>query len=575
VTRPADALARSVARWADERCDGTAFTALSYLGRECRATHLTYRELHRTAGALADRIRSVTAPGDRVAILCEHGLDYVVAFLACLYSARIAVPLFPVAARRNADRLAAVLADAEPALVLVSPGAETRTRDSGVATGRILPVSITDRTAGCILDPAGPQPAYLQYTSGSTRTPAGVEVTHANLAAALDHMRSGLPAARSKPVVTWLPFFHDMGLVLALALPLYTGVPAVTLPPADFAKRPIRWLRACADYRAGTTASPNFGLSLAVSGTTADERAGLDLSALDLLLNGAEPIRAESLTAFTNTFAPYGFRHRAHTPGYGLAEATLPVSYGAQDVDPVTAEFDRAELAAGHAVVATTGRAGVTLVGCGAPARQAVRVVDPVHGAELGDGEMGEIWVAGPNIGAGYFRRPRASAATFGATLPGSTERWLRTGDLGFVHAGQLFIAGRLGDTIVIDGRNHHPADIEATAAGCSPGLRTGHVAAFGIDDGDRETLIVVAELDAGVADPGGVAGRIRAAVAAAHDIAPADVVLVARGQIPKTSSGKLRRGECRTRYRGGGLRRVAGPALDGPHRDRLDPADR
>ncbi|WP_216896524.1 fatty acyl-AMP ligase [Nocardia alni] len=554
---PVDALAAAVARHAAARPHEVAFTALSYSGRTCTPSSLTFGELHSAAGSLAERLGATTNPGDRIAILCEHGLDYVVGFLACLYAARIAVPLFPVDTRRNTDRLAAVLGDADPVLSLVSPQHETRTAETGFALGRIMPVSIRTTSRAVAPTPVTGHPAYLQYTSGSTKSPAGVEVTHANLAAALNQLRAGMPAVRHKPMVNWLPFFHDMGLVFTLSLPLYTGVRAITLPPGEFAKRPIRWLRACGDYGAGATASPNFGLTLAVSGTSADERAELDLSEIDLLLNGSEPVRAEALAIFTKTFAPHGFRHAAHTAGYGLAEATLPVTFGVADLPPTAVEFDRTHLAAGRTVLAQA-PGGIALVGCGSAAGQQVCLVHPTRGVEVGRGEVGEIWVRGPNVCAGYFRKPRDTADTFGARLPGRSGTWLRTGDLGFFHDGQLYIAGRLKDMIVVAGRNHYPADIEATAGDAAPELRTGHLAAFGVDDGARETLVLVAELDDPLADPDEVGRRIRSAITSAHDIVPAEVVLVERGQIPKTSSGKIRRGDCRARYRTDELIRIA-----------------
>ncbi|WP_067676542.1 fatty acyl-AMP ligase [Nocardia miyunensis] len=550
-----DALAAAVAGWAAKRPDAPAFTALSYPGRECRSHSLTFGGLHSAAGVLAGKVRADTEPGDRVAILCDHGLNYVAAFLACLYTSRVAVPLFPVPGHRNTDRLAAVLDDARPTLSLVDPGNEIRTAGGGFAVGKVLPVSTEPADAAVPPQPITEHPAYLQYTSGSTKTPAGVEVSHANLAAALEQLRTGMPVVNDKPVVTWLPFFHDMGLVFAMSLPLYTGVHAITLPPAEFAKRPIRWLRACGDYRAGATASPNFGLAHAVSATTPQERADLDLSELELVLNGAEPIRAEVLTTFTKTFAPQGFRHSAHTAGYGLAEATLPVAFGAPGEPPAIAEFDRAALTDGRAILAEPGH-GVRLVGCGVPADQHIRLVDR-SGTPVAAGEVGEIWVRGPNVCAGYFGKPDETAETFGARSPGEPENWLRTGDLGFLHDRQLYIAGRLKDMILIAGRNHYPADIETTAADSAPEIRAGHITAFGVDDGIEETLILVAELNERPGDTAEVVRRIRSAVTAAHDIAPAEVVLVERGQIPKTSSGKLRRGECRIRYRRDELVRV------------------
>ncbi|MEU2172966.1 fatty acyl-AMP ligase [Nocardia sp. NPDC019219] len=598
-------LATSVAAWAATRPDEPACTELRFRVREREPVTLTYAGLHAAAGALAARLRQESAPGDRVGILCAHGIDYAVAFLACLYSNRVAVPLFPAAGTRNRDRLQAVLADARPTLGLISAHDEITAPVLGPALGRVLTVASasfvpeqdsaemisaypgaattgTAQYAGSlktrfgtqagasdaaapVIDPVSDELAYLQYTSGSTKSPAGVRVTHENLATALTQLGHAVSGAADRPILTWLPFFHDMGLILGLALPLFLGVHGITLAPAEFVKRPARWLRAIADYRAGTTGCPNFGLKLAVTGTTPAERAGLDLSGLDIVLNGSEPVRADVLEAFTETFGPYGFRHHAHTPGFGLAEATLTVTVCDQHAAPVWHRFDRAALAEGRAVAlpeTVEAGDGVPLVGCGAPVGQELRIIDPMAGTVLPAGRVGEIWVAGDNICDGYFGRPDATAEIFGAAVPGSGARWLRTGDLGFQHEGQLYIAGRRKDVIVVDGRNHYPADIEATVQACAPEVRSGHVTAFGHDDGLREDLVVVAELvTARGREPielFALARRIRTAVASAHEVMPGAVLLVEAGRIPKTSSGKLRRGECRARYLAGTLSPVA-----------------
>ncbi len=584
---PADTLPARLARWARVRPDTTAYTALEFRGHERLSHTLDYARLHGAAEATARRLRNHSDPGDRVAILCEHGLDYVVAFLGCLYSGRVAVPLLPITGARNTERVDRVLADARPSIALVSPGDTVTKAAVESAVRQVLsPESRASYGGAGAVGPAGDgsagegrtarktDVAYLQYTSGSTKAPAGVRITHANLTAALGQLREAVPVAVERPIVTWLPFFHDMGLVIGLALPLYCGVPGVTMAPLDFAKRPIRWLRACSEHRAGLTGSPNFGLALAVSATTDAERSGLDLSALDVVLNGAEPVRAEALTEFTRVYAPHGFRHRAHTPGYGLAEATLSVTIAAPSTEPVAHHFDRAALGRGVAVPVADhpdngssadgfggdsgggGAAGsLLLVGCGAPVGQRVAVID-ARSRAVPDGRVGEIWVSGPNVGGGYHLDPVASAATFGAERADeATGGWLRTGDLGFLFDGQLYIAGRAKDLIVVDGRNHYPSDIESTATAATPHLRAGHLTAFGHDDGAREDLVIVAEVVADLpaeVDPVDLARRVRSAVAAAHEVMPAAVVLVAPGRIPRTSSGKVRRGDCHTLFADG-----------------------
>nr|WP_232541942.1 fatty acyl-AMP ligase [Nocardia bovistercoris] len=536
------------------RPDDPAFTALRYRGAACSPHTLSYARLHGAASALARRLCAESQVGDRVAILCEQGLDYVIAFLACLYSGRVAVPLPQVTGARSTERIDSALADAGPRLLLVS-AADSVTADA--LAGHASAILSPDPDAHAERpDIETTDLAYLQYTSGSTKSPAGVRITHGNLIAGLTQLHAAVPVG-DRPIVTWLPFFHDMGLVLGLSLPLFRGVHGVTLSPQDFVKRPIRWPRACSDYRAGITASPNFGLSLVVSGTSEQERAGLDLSGLDAILNGAEHVRADALNDFTHTFTPHGFRHRAHTPGYGLAEATLAVTIADLEADPVTRRFDRTALNAGEAVPADT---GITLVACGFPVGQRVAVVDPERRVELPEGAVGEIWVSGPNVGAGYHGNPSASADTFGAVLTGDDGHWLRTGDLGFRHETGLYVTGRRKDLIVVDGRNHYPADIEATAVAAGAHLRAGYLTAFGHDDGVRESLVIVAELHNAdeAADAAAIAVCVRSAVADVHAVMPESVVMVAPGAIPRTSSGKVRRADCRALFDAGRLPALA-----------------
>ncbi|MFC8531152.1 fatty acyl-AMP ligase [Nocardia sp. NPDC057227] len=519
-----------LARWARERPDAPAYTALRYPapgspdGTDYIPHTLTYAELSSAVASLAREISARTAPGDRVALLTGHGMGYVLAFLACLAAHRIAVPLFPVG--RHPERLTGIFADATPTLGLIDPGDEV----SATPAGNVLVVD-PSRTVERTELPAGNAPAYLQYTSGSTGTPTGIRVEAGNLTAALEQLRTAIPASGTKPIVGWLPFFHDMGLVLTLALPIWSGVPGITLAPVDFVKRPVRWLRACSDFGAGTTGAPDFALALTAATTTERQVTQLDLTAMDAVLNGAEPVRAATLRTFTDTFAPAGFRHRAHAPGYGLAEATLTVTLTPQDREPTVLEFDRAALTTGRALPAGTEPA-VTLVGCGPPAGQRIRIVDRQHGTASNPGAVGEIHVSGPNV------------------CITDSEHWLHTGDLGFEHNGELYVTGRAKDLVILDGRNHHPADLEHTVTAAATEIRL--VAAFGHDDGARESLVIVAETPDADTE---VAGKIRSAVIRTHEVVPSTVLLVPPGEIPRTSSGKVRRGECRARFAAGELR--------------------
>ncbi|WP_084505227.1 fatty acyl-AMP ligase [Nocardia harenae] len=524
-----ESLVDRLARWARERPDAPAYTALGYPapgsrdGTDYIPHTLTYAELSAAVAGLARDIRARTAPGARIALLTGHGHGYVLAFLACLAADRLAVPLFPVG--RHPERLTGIFADATPQLTLIDPGDEI----SAQFAGSVLAIE-PNRTADSPELPKGKAPAYLQYTSGSTGAPTGIRVESANLTAALEQLRAVIPAARHKPIVGWLPFFHDMGLVLTLALPIWSGVHGITLAPVDFVKRPIRWLRACSDFGAGTTGAPDFALALTTATTTKRQVTELNLTSLDAILNGAEPIRAATLRAFTETFTPAGFRHRAHAPGYGLAEATLTVTLTPQDREPTFLDLDRAALSTGYARPASTEPA-VTLVGCGPPAGQRIRIVDPENGRPLTANQVGEIQVSGPNVCA-----PDA-------------ENWLHTGDLGFEHHGELYIVGRAKDLVVLDGRNHHPADLEQTAATAAPNIRL--VAAFGHDDGHRESLVIVAETPSVDIE---TTTRIRSAITRVHEVVPRTVLLVPPGEIPRTSSGKIRRGECRKRFAAGEL---------------------
>ncbi|MFD9945970.1 fatty acyl-AMP ligase [Nonomuraea sp. NPDC059023] len=531
-------LIRRVARWAREIPDAPAYTFVDHLGDGAWHT-LTWRQVDRRARALAVRVRELAGPGDRVAILAPQGLDYVVAMIATLYAGVVAVPLFAPDLPGHAERLARAYTDAEPALVLTTTPALPGVR-AFVDGGAVLAVdTVSDLLADEWDEVAlGPDDlAYLQYTSGSTRQPTGVEITHGNVEAnALQLWEAFDAKPRSSVAALWLPLFHDMGLIATIALPIVGGNQVAFMDPVAFVMHPVRWLRLLSEFDDVYTGGPNFAYEYTAARVSEADKDGLDLSGVRVMLNGAEPVRPGTGAAFHAAFARCGLRPQAHTPAYGLAEATVFVSaVGCDEVAKVT-EFDREALGEGRAVAYTSG-AKSTLVSCGRPTGQRVRVDAP-------DGHVGEIRVQGPNVARAYWRDPERSAEVFGSG-------WLRTGDLGVIHEGELYVTGRIKDLIIVDGRNHYPQDIEATVQEACEAVRRDHVAAFAVPGELGERVVVVAErsrrgLEADLSE---VARLVRAAVARKHDLAVHDVVLAAAGAVPRTSSGKIARRACLQAY--------------------------
>lgn len=603
----ADALDRWVAMFPDR----VAHTFLDHLGPDPDARHsYTWAELDTWTRATAAALTHLTGPGGRVAILCPSGPEYVVAVLAALRAGVVAVPLFTPDLRGHADRLAGVLTDCRPDVVVT-----TAARHDAVhafLTGLGLPVP----AVLCADDLAGPagsgtaarfrQPAidpddlaYLQYTSGSTRTPTGVALTHRNLAVNAYQM---IDLRRIDPLrttaVSWLPPYHDMGLMLGITAPALIGAHAVVMDPMAFILRPLRWLQALAEHPETVTAAPNFAYDLTTRRVGPEQRAGLDLSRVRTLVNGAEPVLPGTVRRFADAFGPCGLSPAAMAPSYGLAEATVLVATTPAGEEPFVLTVDAQALESGrlHPVpelVPGEPDVGVrTLVGSGRPAGQRVAIVDPESLRRLGPDEVGEIWVQGGNVATGYWNRPGESVATFGVRTapaagipgaeggpgaesgsdgtddPGAAQGWLRTGDLGVLYGGQLLVTGRLKDLIVIDGRNLYPQDLEQTVQEAHPAIAFNRLAAFAVPLSGGEGIVVVGERDRNSAgDPGRVAEvdqAVRAAVARRHAVSLHDFVLVEPDSIARTSSGKIARTAVRAAYLGGGLARVTGDAGDG-----------
>ncbi|MFK0113048.1 fatty acyl-AMP ligase [Streptomyces sp. NPDC091217] len=573
-----DTLPALLAHWAHHTPGRPAFIFAGYRSTGLRASHhtLTWHRLDQRTRAIAARLTDSVAPGDRVALLVPQGLDYVVAFLAALTAGTVAVPLFTPDLPGHADRLAGVLADAQPSAVLTTSGAADAVRaflyTHGLRTQLIVTDLVLDDRADARRQPApdAQTTAYLQYTSGSTRFPTGVEISHTNVVA---NARQALTAygADTAPVtmVGWLPLYHDMGLVLSVAAPVVRGLRSVLMDPLAFLQRPARWLCLLSEHPNALSAAPNFAYDYCAAAVTDQDKTGLRLDRVAVLANGSEPVRPETADRFHAAFAGHGLPADVHCPSYGLAEATVFVSAHPPGRPVRRFVLDREALAAGKALpVAPDDPGAVVLVSCGEPVGQSVRIVDPATATVLPAGQVGEIWVQGPNIGRGYVNLGSQTRETFQALLADAPGHWLRTGDLGTVIEGQLVVTGRLKDLIIVDGRNHYPQDVEATAQAAHRSLRPDRLAAFAVPAHAEDTIaaeraVIVAEhvrgLDPTPHDLAEVAKAVRATVSARHGLRLADVLLVPPGTVPRTSSGKVSRALTRARYLDGTYHRPEG----------------
>lgn len=547
--------------------DALAYTLLA--DGDKQETHLTYHELDRQARAIAGRLQSELRPGERAILIYPTSAEFLAAFFGCLYAGVIAVPVVEPVKAGHLLRIKSIVEDAQARMILTTSQLLPRFDTWAEASPdlRSFRWLATDTVEPAWADPwrmpalERDTVAFLQYTSGSTGAPRGVMVTHGNLVGNCEMLIQALQVGRDTVGVSWLPLFHDMGLISKVVLTAYVGSRSVLMPPAAFLQRPMRWLKAISRYRGYYSAGPDFAYALAARKATPAACEGLDLSSWRVAANGAEPVRPATIQAFVEAFAPYGFRPEAMRPCYGLAEATLVVSFS-REQRPAFYQVEAAEFEKKRLAPAVDGQAALTLVGCGRTSLggQSVRIVHPETQQACAPGEVGEIWVAGENVAAGYWQQPELSAATFQARIAGTGEGpFMRTGDLGFYHDDQLYIAGRIKDLIIIDGSNHYPQDLELTVEGAHPAVRPGCAAAFSVDRDGQERLVVVAELEQrgasnGALDPSQVAQAIRQSLAAEHGVRLDDVVFIKPRSLPKTSSGKLQRRACRAAYLSGAL---------------------
>jgi amino acid adenylation domain-containing protein len=567
-------LVDAVTALAEQRPDEQSLTFLGRDGSERES--LRRGDVDRRARAVAAYLQERVRPGDRVLVVQPPGLDYVLSFLGCLYAGAVAVTTYPRVLAHGGRRLAALVDDAAPALALTSGEATVAARrladSSSGAASRLAWTDAAEITA----DPAdwrrptldGGDLAFLQYTSGTTSAPKGVMVTHGNLVhnSGLLSGRLGTADPAGTVMVSWLPPYHDMGLIGGIVHPLHTGFPAVLMAPATFAADPLRWLEAISRYRGTNAFAPTFALDLCVDRIEPDQRAGLDLSSWRNLTVGAEPLRAATIERFTRAFAPHGLRPGTVGAGYGLAESTLGVSADAAGHGTSTISVSAAALAEGRVEVTDATAADEdarALVVCGTSLddAQTVAVVDPETRRPCPPGTVGEIWVAGPSVAAGYWGDDERTEETFGAHTADGAGPFLRTGDLGFTELGAdgVVVCGRRKDLLIVRGRNLYPQDVELAVGRAHPAVRRNLCAASAVEVGGEERLLVTTEIDrdAPDADPGAIVAAIRAAVADEFEVDVHAVVLLRAGGLPRTSSGKIQRSACARGFRDGSMREL------------------
>ena len=543
--------------------------ALVYLidGEDHEAV-ITYRELDRQSRAFAATLQKITQPGDRALLLYPSGLEFIVAFLGCIYAGVVAVPTIVPHLKRATPRFRAMLADAHATVACTQLELSDKLQALFVEYPEFhdLKWIVSEQIeSGAESDwkPVDIKPdelSFLQYTSGSTSTPKGAMITHFSLMETIRDLQVGAGVDERSKLTSWLPIFHDLGLISCLLVPLYVGCPCYFMAPIAFLEKPYRWLRAASKHKVSHTIAPNFAFDLCVQKISDEEKATLDLHLLRYLGNAAEPVRLETMQKFSEAFAPYGFNPDVFAPAYGLAEATVKVSgrpyegklsYCTLDIDAL----------AKHKLVflPQDDPKGYISVGCGWSANGAdIRIVDSQTRQQCADDEVGEIWVKSKNNARGYWERPEETEATFHAyLLPSNEGPFLRTGDLGFIYNGQLHITGRIKDLVILQGRNFYPQDIELTIEKCHPAMQAGFGAAFAVEEGQVDHLVVVQEVKREYRksdDFEGIANAIRMAVAKNHGLRVQAVALIMPSTIPKTTSGKIQRNATRELFLGGKL---------------------
>ncbi|WP_123029413.1 AMP-binding protein [Mycolicibacterium stellerae] len=558
--------------------DATAYTFMDYdVDPNGFAESLTWAELLRAAECLADELTTCGSAGDRAAIVAPQGLGYVISFFGAIQAGFIAVPLSVPQYGVHDERVSSVLQDCAPTVILTTSAAVDAVTPYAQDHGRNAAPVVVDVDSLDLASPrgsgAGKVPvntaAYLQYTSGSTRSPAGVVVTHKNVIVNVEQALAdyfGESIREDTTFVSWLPLYHDMGLIKGICTPLVCGREGVLMSPMAFLQRPARWIQLLATHPGCFSAAPNFAFELAARRTSDEDMAGLDLGDVHAICSGAERVHAATFKRFTDRFAQFNLKQSTLRPSYGLAEATVYVATSNNGQPPSVARFDYEKLSSGHAKRCENELVGSTdLIGHGSVRSTMMRIVDPASGTENPAGKVGEIWVHGDNVAKGYWKKPSETQRVFGARLvnssPGTPEApWLRTGDLGVISEGELFIIGRIKDLLIVDGSNHYPDDIESTITEISKGRS----AAISITEDQTEKLVAIVEVKKRAESDEEFGTRLRtlkreltSAISNVHRLRVTDLVFVPPGSLPITTSGKVRRSTCAELYKRNEFERV------------------
>ena len=561
-TPPMTNLVEQLNYWVETKSDNLAFAFMS--DGENVSQEWSFSKLTQRAESVAAELQNRKLKGQRILLLYPPCLEFIEAFFGCQFAGAIPVPAFPPRKSRNGGRIDLIAQDADAKLVFTNRETITRMenmldeteclKEIPILASEEIPDGLSDEYK--TIDIQKSDIGLLQYTSGSTGSPKGVILTHGNLIENCKMITHAFQIFQQGSGISWLPTYHDMGLVGGILNPLFIGRSSHLMPPLTFLAKPSRWLHAISKMKGTIAGGPNFAYQLCVDKVDAEDMEGLDLSSWEVAFNGAEPVRSRTLQAFNEKFAPVGFNPTAHYPCYGMAETTLLVTGGHKQQPPIIRSFDKNKLDQ-YSAIPSDDQDARELVGCGhVQPDEEIVIVDPNTNERLGENSIGEIWVQGSSVGNGYWEKPEESQISFAASYNGSDQKFLKTGDLGFFSEGQLFVTGRLKDLIIVRGVNRYPQDIESTVENSSEKLQSSGTAAFAVDIEGHERLVIVSEIERSrEKDWSEVIDLVKKNVTAEHDLPPDGVVMVRTGSIQKTSSGKIQRHACKAAFLDGSLK--------------------